>query len=77
MQESVSMHKNPTPVMHSRMNQARSEGEEKERKRDKKDRGQEADGMKCSLTKQKLGEERLTYPSHRMWSPAPYFFLVF
>ena len=43
MQESVSMHKSPTPVRHSRMNQARSEEEEKERKRD---RGQEADGNK-------------------------------
>ena len=31
MQESVSMHKSPTPVRHSRMNQARSEEEEKER----------------------------------------------
>ena len=29
MQESVSMHKSPTPVRHSRMNQARSEEEEK------------------------------------------------
>ena len=42
MQESVSMHKSPTPVRHSRMNQAREEEEEKERK----DRGQEADGKK-------------------------------
>ena len=32
MQESVSMHKSPAPVRHSRMNQARSEEEEKERK---------------------------------------------
>ena len=38
MQESVSMHKSPTPVRHSRMNQARSEEEEKERKRDRKER---------------------------------------
>ena len=53
MQESVSMHKSPTPVRHSRMNQARSEEEEKERKRDRKDRGQEADGKKGSPTKQK------------------------
>ena len=30
-QESVSMHKSPTPVRHSRMNQARAEEEEKER----------------------------------------------
>ena len=36
------MHKSPTPVRHSRMNQARSEEEEKEG--DRKDRGQEADG---------------------------------
>ena len=50
MQESVFMHKSPTPVRHSRMNQARSEEEEK---RDRKDRGQEADGKKGSPTKQK------------------------
>ena len=31
MQESVSTHKSPTPVRHSRMNQARSEEKEKER----------------------------------------------
>ena len=53
MQESVSMHKSPTPLRHSRMNQARSEEEEKERKRDRKDRGQEADGKKGNPTKQK------------------------
>ena len=53
MQESVSMHKNPTPLRHSRMNQVRSEEEEKERKTDRKDRGQEADGNKDSPTKQK------------------------
>ena len=53
MQESVSMHKSPTQLRHSRMNQTRSEEEEKERKRDRKDRGQEADGKKCSPTKQK------------------------
>ena len=29
MQESVSMHKSPTPVRHSRMNQVRQEKEEK------------------------------------------------
>ena len=29
MQESVSMHKSPTPVRHSRMNQEREEEEEK------------------------------------------------
>ena len=39
----------PTPVRNSRMNQARSEEEEKERKRD---RGHEADGKKGSPTKQ-------------------------
>ena len=54
MQESVSMHKSPTPVRHSSMNQARSEENEKERKRDRKDRKQEADGKKGSPTKQKL-----------------------
>ena len=51
MQESVSMHKNPTPVRHSRMNQARSE--EEEEKERQIDRGQEADGKKGSPTKQK------------------------
>ena len=59
MQESVSMHKSPTPVSHSRMNQARSEEEEKKMKIDRKDREQEADGKKGSPTKQKpnLSEE--------------------
>ena len=51
MQESVSMHKRLTPIRQSRMNQARSEEEEKESKRDSKDIGQEADGKKSSLTK--------------------------
>ena len=49
MQESASMHKSPTPLRHSRMNQARLE-EEKERKRDRKDGGQEADRKKGSPT---------------------------
>ena len=57
MQESVFMHKSPTPLRQSRMNQARSEEEEKERKRDRKDRGQEADGKKGSSTKQNTSEE--------------------
>ena len=48
MQES----KSPTPVRHLRMNQARSEEEEK------RDRGQETDGgKKGSPTKQNLSEE--------------------
>ena len=51
MQESVSMHKSPTLLRQSRMNQARLEEEEKERKRDRKDGGQEADGNKGSPTK--------------------------
>ena len=53
MQESVSMHKNPTPVRYSSMNQARSEEEEKERKRDRKDGGLKAYGKKGSPTKPK------------------------
>ena len=57
MQESVSMHKSPTPLRQSRMNQARSEEEEKERMRDRKDRGQEADGKKGSPIKQNTSEE--------------------
>ena len=66
MQESVSMHKSPTPLRHSRMNQARSEEEEKERMRD---RGQEADGKKDSPAKQNTSEElkQLAYlPRHRL-----------
>ena len=63
MQESVSMHKRPTPLGHSRMNQARSEEEEKERKRDRKDRGQKADGKKGSPTKQIGGTK--TRPTYR------------
>ena len=57
MQESVSMHKSPTPIRQLRMNQARSEEEEKERKRDRKDRGQEADGKRGSPPKQNTSEE--------------------
>ena len=57
MQESVSMHKSPTPVRHSRMNQAREEEEEKERKRDRKE-------AQLRLTKQ--GEEGLTFPSQKV-----------
>ena len=51
MQESVSMHKSPTPLRHSRMNQTRSKEEKK------KERGQEADGKKGSPTKQNTSEE--------------------
>ena len=39
------------------MNQARSEEEENERKKDMKGRGQETDGKKGSPTKQNLPEE--------------------
>ena len=53
MQESVSMHKSPTQVRHSRMNQVRLEEEENESKRDRKDRGLEDDEMRGSPTKQK------------------------
>ena len=57
MQESVSMHKSHTPLRHSRMNQARWEEEEKERKRDRKDRGQEADGKKAAQQNKYISEE--------------------
>ena len=57
MQESVSMHKSPSPVRHSRMNQTRSEDGFKERKRDWTDRVQEADGTKVSPTNHNLFEE--------------------
>ena len=63
MQERMSMHKSPTPVRHSRMNQARSEEEEKERKTGRKDRGQEADGKKGSPTKQKHIRETKARPT--------------
>ena len=53
MQGSVFMHKNSAQIRHSRMNQARLEEEENGRKRDRKDRGQEADGKRGSPTKQK------------------------
>ena len=46
-------------INHSRMNQARSEEEEKERKRDSKDRGQEVDGKEGSPTKKKKTLEEL------------------
>ena len=64
MQESVSMHKSPTPFRQSRMNQARSEEEEKERKRDRKNRGQEADGKKGSPTKEKRIRGTKTRPTY-------------
>ena len=56
MQESVSMHKIPTPVRHSLMNQARSEEEEKreEEIRYMKDRGQKADGKKAAQQSKNL-----------------------
>ena len=50
---SASMHKSCTPVRHSSMNQGRSEEEDKEKKRDRKDRSQEADEKKGSPTKRK------------------------
>ena len=48
--KNVSMHKKPTPVRYSRMNQARSEEEEKEIG---KTHVQEADAKKGKPTKQK------------------------
>ena len=63
MQESVSMHKSPTQLRQLLMNQARPDEEEEERKRDRKDRGQEADGKKGSPTKQKRIGETKTRPT--------------
>ena len=63
MQESVSMHKSPNLVRHSRMNQARSEEEEKE-KRDMKARGQEVDGKKNSQKKKTSEELKRGLPRH-------------
>ena len=67
MQESVSMHKSPTPVRHSRMNQARLEEEEKERKRDRKERGQEADGNKGSQKKKKKKKHLRKKKKKKIW----------
>ena len=68
------------------MNQARSEEEEKERKRGRKDRRQEGDGKKDIPAKQKhiggtktrpayayikLKNQIEASPSYRMWAPAP------
>ena len=64
MQESLSMHTSPNSLRHSRMNQARSEEDEKERKRDRKDRGQEADGKKGNPTKQKHIRGNKTRPTY-------------
>ena len=91
MQESVFVHKSPTPFKHLRMNQAKSEEEEKERKRNRKDKGQEGDGKAAQQNKNlpeewkeglpgqlrltKLGEEILTSPRHRMWHLALLFHL--
>ena len=61
MQESVFMHKSPTPVRHSRMNQARSEEEEKERTKDRKDRGQEAGGKATQQNKNTSEEWKKSY----------------
>ena len=63
MQESVSMHKSPILDRYSRMNQARSEEEETEWKRDWRDRVQEANGEKGSPTKQKPIRGTKTMPS--------------
>ena len=57
MQESVSMHKSPIHLKQPRMNQARLEEEEKERKRDSKDRGQEADGKKAAQQNKNTSQE--------------------
>ena len=57
MQESVSMHKSPTPFRHSRMNQAMSEEEETESKRDRKDRGQEANWKKAAQQNKNTSKE--------------------
>ena len=60
-------------LRHSRMNQARSKDEEKERKRDRKDRrGQEADRKKGSPTKQKThrrNENKAYIPRHMLRLP--------
>ena len=64
MQESVSMHKSPTTARHSRMNQARSDEEEKERKRDRIERGQEADGKAAQENKNLYEELKQGLPRH-------------
>ena len=82
MQVSMSMHKSPSPVRHSRMNQARLEEEEK--RETEKTEARKLMGRKTNPTKQKhiwgtktrptyaqlrltkLDEERQTSLSHRM-----------
>ena len=61
MQESVSMHKSPTPVSHSCMNQAKSEEEEGDRKA----RGQESMERKAAQQNKNLSEElKQSLPRH-------------
>ena len=57
MQESVSMHKSPTPPQAVAHESSKVGGRGK-REGDRKDRGQEADGKKGSPTKKKLSEEQ-------------------
>ena len=83
MQESVSMHKNPTPVRHSRMNQAKSEKKGKtearrlmERKaaQQNKNFSEELEPvLHAEQRLTKLGEERIISPSHNMrpFAPSP------
>ena len=56
-QESVSMHKRPTPVRHSPwIKQGRRKRKKRGRERERKERSQEADGKKGSPKKKKLSE---------------------
>ena len=57
MQESVSMHKSPTPLRHSRMNQARSE--EKGVIETGETKAREADGKKAAQQNKNLSEEEV------------------
>ena len=60
----LSMHKILTQLWQSRMNQARSEEKEKETKRDRKDRGQEADGKAAQQNKNTSEELKQGLPGH-------------
>ena len=55
MQESVSMHKSPTPLRHSNWIK---QGRRKRKKRDRKDWGQEADGKQGSQKKKKKKKKK-------------------
>ena len=66
MQESVSMHKSPTPLRHSRMNQARSEEEENRGKETGKTEARRLMERKAAQQNKNTSEElKQGLPGHR------------